>query len=66
MHQYDDDNTANVLSHIRALVNTGKNFAALKHIRTLYEAEEALDAMRKVRDACAQTDGAQKIKGAAQ
>ncbi len=31
----------NALSHVRALVNMGRNFEALKQIRRLYEAEEA-------------------------
>ncbi len=31
---------ANALSHVRALVNMGRNFEALKQIRRLYEAEE--------------------------
>ncbi len=37
---------ANALSHIRALVNMGRNFEALKQIRRLYEEEEA-QARRK-------------------
>ncbi len=31
----------NALSHVRALVNMGRNFEALKQLRRLYEAEEA-------------------------
>ena len=44
--RYDDENTANLLSHIRALVNTGRTFEALKHIRKLYEAEEYLNGQK--------------------
>ena len=35
------------LGHVRALVNAGRNFEALKSIRRLYEAQEAAGMARK-------------------
>ncbi len=38
---HEGTQVANALSNVRALVNMGRNFEALKQIRQLYEAEEA-------------------------